>query len=85
MSWTPVVITHQGESVQNALRFATEQEAIDYLEDLSSRWTLVKDFQTIEGDDPVNYEWKEGRLYYIKDWQERWEREVYARNPELLD
>ena len=38
----------------NALRFATEAEADQYVFDLAMRWTAVSDTRVVESDDAVN-------------------------------
>jgi hypothetical protein len=45
----------------NACRFATQDEALRYVDDLMFRWTRVTDTRVVESDDPVNYQWKDGR------------------------
>jgi len=45
----------------NALRFATVQEAKDYVFHLSMRWTGVRDTRVGASDDPVNYPLVNGR------------------------
>ena len=54
MSWKAEVIAdNSGKWCGNGLRFATQQEAHDYVTDLAWRWTAVRDTRTIESDDPV--------------------------------
>ena len=56
MSWRPMVST--GSTFDgNALRFATEQEALDSAQNLYQRWTLCVDYRAEQSDDPVNYRW----------------------------
>jgi hypothetical protein len=45
----------------NALRFATEPEAIEAAKDLQSRWTMMKEWRVVGSADPVNYKWEDGR------------------------
>ena len=40
---------------QNALRFATKEEADKYGRDLRSRWMAMTDYEVRESNDPVNY------------------------------
>ncbi len=54
MGWKPEVLV-SGEWGQNALVFATEQEAKDSALDLFSRWTLCVDHRAVEVDEGVNY------------------------------
>ena len=66
MSWKPEVIADRsGKWVGNALRFATEQEAKDYVRDLSWRWTLVTDTRVIEVSDPVTAEWTQAGTKHL--------------------
>jgi len=37
----------------NGLRFATRQEALDYVADLAMRWTAVRETRVVESEDPV--------------------------------
>ena len=54
-SWKAEVIAdNSGKWCSNALRFATKQEAEDYVLDLSWRWTLVRETRVVESDEPVN-------------------------------
>ena len=57
-SFAPEVIADDsGKWAGNALRFATQEEAHDYVVNLSRRWLLVRDMRVVESDDPVNYRW----------------------------
>ena len=63
MSWKPEVIAdNSGKWCGNALRFATEQEAMDNAKNLMNRWFLVRDCRAAESTDPVNYRWVDGKL-----------------------
>ncbi len=58
MSYAPEVIADTtGEWAGNSLRFATENEAMEYAKDLAFRWFAVKHIRAIESDDPVNSIW----------------------------
>lgn len=62
MSWKPEVIADSsGKWCSNALRFATEREALDSVLALMDRWTLVRDARATECDDAVNYRRVDGR------------------------
>ena len=63
MSWKPAVKVF-GESAwsYNALRFDSKAECEAWLRDLSARWTLVKEWQAQESNDPVNYRFTDGEL-----------------------
>ena len=50
-----VIADSSGKWVSNACRFATEHEAKVYVNDLSWRWTAVRETRVVECDDPVNY------------------------------
>ena len=39
----------------NALRFATEAEAVEYGKELLSRWFVPSDSRAVQTEDPVNY------------------------------
>ena len=45
----------------NACVFATEQEALDAGAELASRWMLVTAHEARPTDEPVNYEFIDGR------------------------
>lgn len=56
MSFKPEVSTDGGRTFhQNALAFATREEAEASARDLMSRWMLVTDWRVVESDQPVNY------------------------------
>lgn len=50
-----VIADNSGKWADNALRFATEDEAKRYVADLSMRWLAVRETRVVECDDPVNY------------------------------
>ena len=60
-----VIADDSGQWVSNALRFATEQEAQDYMDDLAGRWTLVQQTRVTETDDPATYEFKDGKVIQL--------------------
>ena len=68
MSYAPEVIADDsGQWTGNALRFATEEEAEQWVQDLSMRWILVRDTRVVASNDPVNYQierGEDGRLYF---------------------
>ena len=54
MSFKPEVIADSsGKWSGNALRFATEEEAKIYVDDLMTRWTAVRDTRVAAAKDPV--------------------------------
>jgi len=54
MSFKPEVIADSsGKWSGNALRFATEEEARIYVDDLMMRWTAVRSTRVVEVEDPV--------------------------------
>lgn len=56
MSFKPQVqISGEEGWKDNALRFATEDEAARYAAGLYSRWALTTAHQAAPSDDPVNY------------------------------
>lgn len=61
MSFKPSVSTDGGATFnENALAFATHEEAEASAKDLMSRWLLVTDWRVVESDQPVNYAIKDG-------------------------
>jgi hypothetical protein len=65
-SWCAEVIAdNSGEWSRNPLRFATEQEAIDYATDLSWRWTSVRKYRATPTTDAVSHRYTNGRLEEI--------------------
>lgn len=69
MSWkAEVQVKGEGERWHdNALRFATEAEAVAYGADLYSRWTLTTARRAVQSEDPVNYVWIDGKAVHIPD------------------
>jgi len=62
MSWKAEVIAdNSGQWAQNAIRFATREEAELYVYDLMNRWFLVRDTKVTECDDPVSHQWIDGQ------------------------
>lgn len=63
MSYKPEVTTDStGKWYDNALRFATYEEALASARDLASRWLLVREYRAVESPDPVNYQLVNGKL-----------------------
>lgn len=63
MSFKPSVSTDGGATFnENALAFATREEAEASAKDLMARWLLVTDWRVVESDQPVNYTLKDGVL-----------------------
>lgn len=63
MSYKPEVIADSsGKWYDNALRFATYDEALASAKDLASRWMLVREYRAVESPDPVNYQLIDGKL-----------------------
>ena len=48
-----VIADGSGQWCSNGLRFATEQEAKIYVDDLMMRWTAVRDTRVVECGDPI--------------------------------
>jgi hypothetical protein len=62
-SYAPQVIADStGKFVGNGLRFATKEEAERQVSDLALRWTSVRETRVVESDDPVNYQYIDGKL-----------------------
>ena len=63
MSFAPEVSTDStGTFAGNALRFATVEEAQEWVTDLSYRWILVRDTRVVESTDPVSHRMVNGHL-----------------------
>jgi predicted protein tyrosine phosphatase len=60
-----VITNREGDWVSNRCRFATIEEASDYVTDLWRRWRMVTDTRVIPCDDPVNYRYINGELLAI--------------------
>jgi hypothetical protein len=68
MSWKPEVIADSsGNWAGNALRFATQEEALANVMNLALRWTAVRDVRAVECDDPVSHAWRDGQLVFLSD------------------
>src|SRR5258708_3173749 len=66
MSYRAEVVTKgEGDWVSNRVRFATRQEATDYIHDLAQRWTWVTATRVTESFDPVNYRYLDNQLYAV--------------------
>jgi len=66
MSFKPEVVTdNSGTWNSNALRFATEAEALASAQALMDRWTLVRNCRATECDDPVEHVLVNGELTYV--------------------
>lgn len=60
MSYRPMVQV-SGKWNGNAVRFATEEEALASARDLMGRWFLVENYGADYSDDPVNCVWDAAR------------------------
>lgn len=66
MSFKPTVSTDSsGKFYDNALRFATKEEAEVSAKDLAFRWMLVTDWRVEESVDPVNYKIVDGVMVAV--------------------
>lgn len=50
-----------GKWSTNSCTYSTEQEALNAGKELLSRWTVPSDYRAVETNDPVNYEFNNGR------------------------
>lgn len=68
MSWKPEYQTdNTGQWYGNALRFATEKEAMRNAACLFARWTAAREWRVVESSDPVNYSFTEdGQLVAVE-------------------
>jgi hypothetical protein len=58
LSWAPEVIADDsGKWSRNGLRFATKEEADAWNKDLFRRWVLVREYRSVECDEPVTARW----------------------------
>ena len=62
-----VIADNSGEWASNGLRFATKEEAAEYLSDLAWRWTSVRETRVAESDEPVNTRRENGRNFAIEN------------------
>lgn len=68
MSFKPVVKTGSDPKwYDNALRFATKEEAELSARDLANRWMLVTDYSAQESGDPVNYKIVDGVMSRVEE------------------
>jgi hypothetical protein len=67
MSWKPEVqVAGEGDKwCRNGLAFATKEEAEANAKDLMYRWLLVTACRAVESDEPVNYQWVDGKLVAV--------------------
>ena len=67
MSWKPEVIADSfGKWAGNACRFATREEAEQYVYDLALRWLAVRDTRVVESADAVNYAIVDNAMVAVK-------------------
>lgn len=57
-----VIADNSGKFCGNGIALATEAEARKYGEDLSARWTAVREMRVVESTEPVNYAFTNGKL-----------------------
>ena len=68
MSFKPSVSTDGGATFnENALAFATREEAELSAKDLMARWLLVTDWRVVESDQPVNYAINNGIMEAVQE------------------
>jgi len=61
-----VIADSTGKWCDNALRFATYDEAAANVSDLAMRWTMVEKYRVVESDDPVNYTYHDHQLCAVE-------------------
>jgi hypothetical protein len=68
MSWKPQVqVAGEGEKwLDNALRFATKEEAETSARDLARRWIMVTNHRAGESFDPINYMIRDDKLVALR-------------------
>ena len=52
----------QGQWYDNAVRFATYEEALANARDKYQRWTVPTDYRAVSCEDPPNYRYVNGQL-----------------------
>lgn len=68
MSWKAEVVADRTDTwSSNGLRFATPEEAEDYVSDLACRWTAVRKTRAVKCDDPVTHKWVDGKAIALED------------------
>ena len=68
VSWAPEVIADSsGKWYRNALRFATEAEALASANELASRWHMVRSTRAAPAIEPVNYRFENGANMRIEE------------------
>lgn len=65
MSFKPEFLIN-GIWYDNAVRFATYEEALDNARAKFAVWTMPTDYRAVESTDPVNYQWTDGGLVEVK-------------------
>lgn len=68
-NWKPEVqVVNDEKWYDNALVFATKEEAKYSADELASRWLLVVGTRAVETDDPVNYriDWDSREMVAVK-------------------
>jgi len=67
MSWKAEVIADgSGKWCGNGMAFATKEEAQYWANDLSLRWTAVREWRAVESDEAVNYAIVGNKLEAVK-------------------
>jgi len=64
-SYRPMMIISATETAGNALRFATEDEALANAESLFMRWTVPTGYTSEPSNDPVRHTFIDGKLSTI--------------------
>lgn len=67
-----VIADSSGKFCGNGLRFATEQEAWQYGNDLANRWTSVREVRATASDDEVNARVVSGRTQHFNEATKEW-------------
>ena len=65
-----VLIKGETEFSDNALSFATYEEAYKNAFDLASRWMSVNKFRAVESNEPVTHKYEDGVLKYVTNSKE---------------
>jgi hypothetical protein len=60
-----VIADSSGKFYGNQMRFATKQEAENYIANLMFKWTAVRETRVVKTNDPVNYRFVDYELIMV--------------------
>lgn len=62
-----VIADNSGKFYGNQMRFATKQEAENYIANLMFKWTAVRETRVVKTNDPVNYRFVDYHLVRVEE------------------